>query len=171
MSRWADAAAVALVATALFAQTAAGSARGEALHLEGDAMTFPVTTLAGGVGVAPRRVTLPADVLFTTDSARLSPNADAAVAVAVSVIRERRPVSVRVVGYTDDRGTASYNLALSRRRAHAVQRALRRGLGPGAPPVRASGRGEADPVAANRADRADSLQGMARNRRVEVLLP
>ena len=173
MSRWRSASSAALLL--VVASTASGAQAepiggGDALRLDGDALTFPTTTLLGGVGIEPSRVTLPADVLFGFDSARVSPRARAAVDVAAGVLRERRPARALVVGYTDDRGSDAYNVTLSGRRAASVRRALIARLGPTAPELRAEGRGERDPVAANATAGRDDPRGRARNRRVEVLL-
>lgn len=117
-------------------------------------------------------VTLAADVLFRFDSASLSRGAQSRIDEAVERIAENEPRVVRVTGYTDSMGSDAYNLGLSRSRAAAVTEALRRELGSGAPRLRSSGRGEADPVAPNtKPDGTDNPRGRARNRRVEVVFP
>ncbi|HEU4698237.1 MAG TPA: OmpA family protein [Gemmatimonadales bacterium] len=69
-----------------------------------------------------------------------------------------------IVGHTDSVGTASYNQDLSARRAEAAKRYLvSRGVD--AARIRATGRGESEPVAGNGSD-----EGRARNRRVEVAI-
>lgn len=115
------------------------------------------------------KVTLSADVLFEFDSSRLEPAARSRIAQAADAIRQRHPRRVRVDGYTDAKGTPAYNIGLSQRRARAVERELRRQLGPSAPPLAVRGHGEADPVAPNtHKDGSDDPRGRARNRRVEV---
>lgn len=96
---------------------------------------------------------VPADVLFAFDSARVT--AGGRAALRRLEVRGRR---VTVVGHTDARGSAAYNLRLSRRRAAAVARVLG-----GDAAVRA--RGEAEPVASNARP-----AGRARNRRVEIVV-
>ena len=77
------------------------------------------------------------------------------------------PGQVDVTGHTDNvpirtlRFPSSWEL--SRARAESVARLLAAGVGPGR--IRADGRGEAEPVAAN-----DTPQNRARNRRVEITL-
>jgi outer membrane protein OmpA-like peptidoglycan-associated protein len=79
---------------------------------------------------------------------------------------------VRVTGHADSKGSDAYNLGPSRRRSAAVTEALRAELGGSAPRLRASGRGEADPVAPRaKPDGTDNPRGRARNRRVEVVFP
>ena len=70
--------------------------------------------------------------------------------------------SFQIVGHTDQAGTDSYNVALSQRRADAVQAALvARGVAPGA--MTASALGESRP----RVVLADGTRS-PQNRRVEI---
>lgn len=143
---------------------------GEPLRLAGEPLSFPVTTMDGAVATTRSRVTVQADVLFAFGSARLTSGARGAVADAARALADARTRSARVVGYTDDVGSAGANLRLSRRRAAGVRRALLARLGRAAPPLTAEGRGERDPVAANAIDSRDSPRGRARNRRVELVV-
>lgn len=136
----------------------------------------PVTSLDGSVstsaGAREERITLSADVLFRFDRADLGPRARSRIGDVAERIREADPSTVRITGHTDDKGSDAYNDRLSRRRAEAVRRALRSELGGDAPTLRAEGKGESDPVAANRTtEGADSPRGRSRNRRVEVRIP
>jgi OOP family OmpA-OmpF porin len=71
---------------------------------------------------------------------------------------------LRVDGYTDSQGSASYNQALSDHRAQAVAYwFIARGIDPAR--VTAKGHGEASPVASNSTE-----EGRQLNRRVEVTL-
>lgn len=118
------------------------------------------------------RVTLATDVLFEFGSARLGPKAKGALAEAAEEIRDLDGGAVTIEGHTDTKGTAAYNLTLSGRRAQAVRTVLSDVLAGDGPPLAATGRGEAEPVAANtKADGADSPEGRARNRRVEIRIP
>jgi len=69
-----------------------------------------------------------------------------------------------LVGHTDNMGSDSYNLDLSRRRAGAVASYL---VSQGVPPARieTAGRGETEPIAPN-----DSDADRQKNRRVEVAI-
>jgi outer membrane protein OmpA-like peptidoglycan-associated protein len=139
------------------------------LDLEVASLDRSVRRVEGREGV---RVTLSADVLFRFDRADLSPRARRRLAQAAEEIRAAQPSTVTVEGHTDSKGTDAYNLALSRRRAESVRRALSAELGDDSPRLRAVGRGESEPVAANtRPDGGDSPKGRARNRRVEVRIP
>lgn len=64
------------------------------------------------------------EVFFKLDSSALDVQADAMVNKAASDIAQYNPGSVVVAGYTDTSGTASYNDALSAKRAAAVSAAL-----------------------------------------------
>ena len=117
------------------------SRRGDALYV-----TPPLVFVSGGA-------TLLAESIPSVDAL-------AAVLRANAELIER----TTLVGFTDDRGDAKRNLALSKARAEAVQSALvARGVGAGQ--LAAEGKGEADPIASNY-----TREGRERNRRVEVRL-
>jgi outer membrane protein OmpA-like peptidoglycan-associated protein len=102
-----------------------------------------------------RSVTVPSDVLFAFDSARLTSAGRRALrSVALDLPGDRL---IRVTGHTDARGSAAYNRALSLRRARAVAAVLP------SPRVAIVAAGEAQPVASN-----ENAAGRARNRRVEI---
>jgi outer membrane protein OmpA-like peptidoglycan-associated protein len=118
------------------------------------------------------QVTLAADVLFRFDKAALSPRAKARIGEVADRISQADPAQVKIDGYTDSKGSGSYNRGLSRRRAAAVAVALRRRLSQAGPRLATRGHGEADPVAANtRKDGSDNPKGRARNRRVTITFP
>ncbi len=72
--------------------------------------------------------------------------------------------SIKIVGYTDSKGSASFNKKLSQRRADAVRKLLiEKGVEPSR--VSAEGRGEANPIADNA-----TAEGRAQNRRIEAEL-
>ncbi len=109
-------------------------------------------------------VTMPQDILFATDSARLTGSLRADLAVLASHLKKYPNSSVQVIGHTDNQGAASYNLNLSRQRAAAVSTVL---LNHGVSPYRVTsiGRGEDQPVASNL-----TPEGRAQNRRVEIII-
>ncbi len=69
-----------------------------------------------------------------------------------------------IAGYTDNRGSKEYNLALSKRRAKAVYKQLIKD-GVAANRLTYVGYGEADPVASN-----NTPEGRRENRRIEAKL-
>ena len=118
------------------------------------------------VTIINNQVEFSADLLFQTDSATLAPGALAELDLLIRkvVAEHRNGGSIIVSGYTDDQGPAGYNLTLSRDRAEAVAKVLRRGL-PGVD-IRSQGFGESTPKYPN-----TSARGMAQNRRVTVKVP
>jgi len=101
---------------------------------------------------------------FAFDSATLDAGSRSALDAAVAVIKSHSSVKMDVVGYTDTSGPESYNQTLSERRAQAaVDYLVSKGID--ADQLRATGRGEANPVASN-----DSRDGRERNRRVELVV-
>ena len=108
-----------------------------------------------------RRIVL-RGVNFAFDSARIEPEAEAILEVAVQVLKESPDIRVEVAGHTDSVGPAEYNQGLSERRAASVVDHL---VGAGIDRSRLSsvGFGEERPVADNA-----TRDGRAQNRRVEL---
>jgi len=112
---------------------------------------------------------LSADALFGFDSAVLSAEGQQAVQGILAQVREAAQVqSIRVTGYTDRIGSASYNQALSQRRAEAVRSALVQGGVPAAS-ISAEGRGAAEPIVqCGQRNRRELIACLAPNRRVQI---
>ncbi|UUS16224.1 OmpA family protein [Stenotrophomonas sp. CD2] len=112
---------------------------------------------------------LSADALFGFDSAVLSAEGQQAVQGILAQVREAAQVqSIRVTGYTDRIGSASYNQTLSRRRADAVRSALVQGGVPAAS-ISAEGRGAAEPIVqCEQRNRRELIACTAPNRRVQI---
>lgn len=112
---------------------------------------------------------LSADALFGFDSAVLSAEGQRAVQGILAQVREAAQVqSIRVTGYTDRIGSASYNQALSQRRAEAVRAALVQGGVPAAS-ISAEGRGAAEPIVqCAQRNRRELIACLAPNRRVQI---
>lgn len=112
---------------------------------------------------------LSADALFGFDSAKLSAEGQQAVQGILAQVREAAQVqSIRVTGYTDRIGSASYNQALSQRRADAVRAALVQGGVPAAS-ISAEGRGAAEPIVqCEQRNRRELIACLAPNRRVQI---
>lgn len=64
------------------------------------------------------------DAFFPYDDAAVEPDQRGALAKDAAWLRSHPSVTVRVEGYCDERGTASYNLALGERRAASVREYL-----------------------------------------------
>jgi outer membrane protein OmpA-like peptidoglycan-associated protein len=103
------------------------------------------------------------DVLFDTGAATLKPGANLQLDRLGQYLQKNPQTHVMIEGHTDDRGSASYNEELSRRRAQVVADSLtERGITPDR--VQAVGRGKDFPVASN-----DTPAGRQQNRRVEIV--
>jgi len=109
-------------------------------------------------------ITLSGSVLFLTNEAILLPNAQVRLDQVAEALLTTPDRDVLVEGHTDSRGTESYNLDLSRRRAEAVRSYL---VSRGYPVehIRAEGIGKARPIAPN-----STADGRANNRRVEIII-
>lgn len=109
-------------------------------------------------------LTLPQDLLFATDSATVRPDLQRDLrAISTNLVNYPRS-TVRVVGHTDNTGSAAYNQTLSERRAASVAQVLM-GNGVAANRVRTEGRGLTQPIADN-----GTPQGRQQNRRVEIYI-
>jgi outer membrane protein OmpA-like peptidoglycan-associated protein len=109
-------------------------------------------------------VTLPQDILFSTDSATLRPTLVSDLRDVGQSLLAYPNTTAQVIGHTDSDGDAGYNLDLSQRRAQSVANVL---LGEGVQRGRISviGRGEDQPIASNL-----TPAGKAQNRRVEIVI-
>lgn len=110
-------------------------------------------------------ITLPGGVLFPSGGRDLSASARQALdQVATALNEQPTEAKIMIEGHTDDRGSDSTNLELSRSRAEAVRSYLiQRGLA--AQRIEAVGKGESTPLAGN-----DTSEGRATNRRVEIIV-
>ncbi|MBB5078023.1 OmpA family protein [Nonomuraea endophytica] len=111
-------------------------------------------------------VALTSDVLFALDKHTLSAKARQRVAAVAAKIGSG-PVSVE--GHTDDQGADAYNLALSQRRAQAVQRVLEAALKGRGVAFQAKGFGETKPKLPNQVGGQAIEENRAKNRRVEII--
>lgn len=101
------------------------------------------------------------DITFEFNSARLTANAQRLMENVVSFLRADPNVHLSISGHTDNKGSDSYNLKLSRARANEVRDYLI-GYGIDGSRLEAAGYGESRPVASN-----DTDAGRELNRRVE----
>jgi outer membrane protein OmpA-like peptidoglycan-associated protein len=130
-------------------------------------LTTSVADLEGTVTTraTPKQISvaLASDVLFATDSATLSPKAQAVLVRAAADVKAAGGAgTLQVIGYTDNTGSAAHNVDLSRRRAAAVAAAIKPLL-PAGVQLPTSGKGEADPIAPNA-----TAEGRTLNRRVSI---
>lgn len=124
-------------------------------------ITFPEANIDGSLTQDGSVITLKSDVFFAYNKANLNAKAAVALDQAAARLRDLGATKVRVAGFTDSLGSASYNKGLSLRRAEAVRTGLA-GRVPGLA-FEVKGYGEAKPVATNK-----SADGRAVNRRVTI---
>jgi outer membrane protein OmpA-like peptidoglycan-associated protein len=109
-------------------------------------------------------VNLPDDVLFATGSADVNTALRREISSIAANLMSYPNSSIKVLGHTDNVGTAALNMDLSQRRAQSVADIL---AGSGVPAFRLTtvGMGEDSPVASNL-----TPEGRAQNRRVEIII-
>lgn len=110
---------------------------------------------------------LQSEVVFTKDSATLSPSATSRIQAIGADINTRHVTSpIRVFGFTDSLGSGEHGKALSKQRAQAVYQVLATELGKAgdtAHTFQVRGYGEDYPIADNSTE-----SGRQQNRRVEI---
>jgi outer membrane protein OmpA-like peptidoglycan-associated protein len=107
-------------------------------------------------------ITLDDAVLFAFNKSDLTPAGQSQLDSLMGKLQSADVVSIKVIGYTDNVGSQTYNQALSERRASSVAAyLLNRGLAPDK--LTSEGKGESQPVADN-----ETEEGRAKNRRVEL---
>ncbi len=149
---------------------AIGAAAGGAIGANLDAQAADLRNRLGNPNVTVTNmgkyllVNLPDDVLFATDSTAVRPDLAGEIRSIAANLVSYPNSSIKVLGHTDNVGTAAYNMDLSQRRAVAVTDIL---IGAGVPAGRlqAVGMGEDRPVASN-----TTASGRAQNRRVEIII-
>lgn len=110
------------------------------------------------------QVTFASGLLFETESDILNTSARQNLNSLAENLGKHPNTDLLIVGHTDSRGTDSFNLSLSERRAAAVVNYLA-SQGVSRARLRPAGRGEAEPLATN-----ETEEGRQQNRRVEVAI-
>ena len=101
---------------------------------------------------------------FRTNSTRIEGYSINKIDIFANFLLQNRGSLVKIIGHTDNIGSAIHNTELSLSRANSIMRALiARGVS--ASRLRAEGRGESQPLAPN-----STVGGRAMNRRIEALL-
>lgn len=114
-----------------------------------------------GEGIA---VTFASGLLYDFDSDAIKPTAAQNLSSLATSLDKYPNTDILIVGHTDATGPDSYNMGLSQRRASSALSYLV-GQGVTSNRLRATGRGESEPIASN-----DSEYGQSQNRRVEIAI-
>jgi outer membrane protein OmpA-like peptidoglycan-associated protein len=104
------------------------------------------------------------DLFFDFNSEKVRAESEPTLREIAEVLRRNPDWALSIEGHTDNVASDQYNLELSSRRAAAVKAALGTRFGIAAARLTTAGFGEASPR-----DRNDTLDGRARNRRVELV--
>jgi outer membrane protein OmpA-like peptidoglycan-associated protein len=105
-------------------------------------------------------------IYFGYNSAAVTAVSEPTLAQVASVLKAHGDWTVSIEGHTDSIGGAKYNQELAARRAAAVKQRLVETYGIAAARLTTAGVGLARPLASN-----GTLEGRARNRRVELVRP
>jgi OmpA-OmpF porin, OOP family len=100
--------------------------------------------------------------LFDSNDTALKPGAFDALDEVARILSGNPGVRVTFIGHTDSRGSATYNMRLSIKRANAAKAYMfKKGIDPAR--ISTAGRGETRPRSSN-----DTEEGRAANRRIEI---
>jgi outer membrane protein OmpA-like peptidoglycan-associated protein len=117
------------------------------------------------------RIELAADVLFDFDKYSLRPIARNTLHKAAAIIKDKARGTVKIDGYTDAKGSDSYNQILSERRANAVKDWFVKQEHLTGIQFQTQGFGAKNPVAPNKnPGGSDNPAGRQKNRRVEITI-
>ncbi len=117
----------------------------------------------------PTQPILLANILYEFNSAELTAEAKMAIDTTLYKMMVENPrIIIQISSHTDSKGTASYNLSLSEKRAKSVLRyMIQKGIK--AERIKSKGYGESKPVAPNtKEDGSDNPEGRKLNRRTEM---
>ena len=116
------------------------------------------------------KISLQGEILFDFDKSNLRPAAESTLAQVAKMIGSYPKAHVLIEGYTDSKGSDSYNARLSDRRAVSVKNWFAQ-HGVAANSMQTHGWGAAKPVAPNKhPDGSDDPEGRQKNRRVEITI-
>jgi outer membrane protein OmpA-like peptidoglycan-associated protein len=116
------------------------------------------------------KISLQGEILFDFDKSNLRPAAESTLTQVAKMIGSYPKAQVLIEGYTDSKGSDSYNAKLSDRRAVSVKNWFAK-HGVAANSMQTHGWGAAKPVAPNtHPDGSDDPDGRQKNRRVEITI-
>jgi outer membrane protein OmpA-like peptidoglycan-associated protein len=103
-------------------------------------------------------------ILFDYDQDAVKPESKPALDEIAKVLADKPSLRLKIIGHTDNVGSAAYNLDLSTRRAANVSAALVGGYAIDPARLSFEGAGMSLPIESN-----DAEEGRAKNRRVELI--
>ncbi|MEO6172389.1 MAG: DUF4892 domain-containing protein, partial [Arenimonas sp.] len=103
-------------------------------------------------------------IYFDTNKTDIKPESDAAIEQIAALLKANANLKVFIVGHTDNVGSNTANMDLSKRRANAVMGDLASRHGVNAAQMESAGIGMLSPLASN-----DDEAGRSKNRRVELV--
>lgn len=103
-------------------------------------------------------------IQFDFDKDVVKPESKPTLDEIAALLKGKPDLRLKIIGHTDNKGTADYNLDLSNRRAGNVAAALVGGYGVAPERLTFEGAGLSKPLAPN-----DTEEGRAKNRRVELV--
>ncbi len=131
---------------------------------DGDADDDGCPDVYKSIVIRDDRIELKQTVHFATGKARILSKSFPLLNEVALAMGDNATIKVRIEGHTDSRGSARYNLGLSKQRAASVRRYMvARGVDPGR--MQSEGYGEDRPIEDNR-----TSDGRAANRRVEFVI-
>ena len=138
-------------------------------HMEKQRQEMEAATQGTGVQVMQTadnqlKLDIPADISFATNRSDIQPNFRPILDRFAEGLRNNPAAEVRIVGHTDSTGSDAINNPLSLNRASSTRDYLG-GRGVNTSRIQVEGRGSREPVASN-----DTVDGRARNRRVEIFV-
>ena len=136
-------------------------------HMEQQRRDMEQATRGTGVGVVQTadnqlKLDIPSDISFDTGRSDIKANFAPILERFAEGLRNNPNAEVRIVGHTDSTGIDAINNPLSLARAESARNFLTM-RGVSGARIQVEGRGSHQPVASN-----DTLDGRARNRRVEI---
>lgn len=135
----------------------------DTIYIEKDSKVDTVTYVDETTNTTVKMLSLP-NVQFEKNKAILLKSSIPQLNELAAYLIENKDIDAEIIGHTDADGDAEANRNLSQERAEEVrQYLLQNGVEPGR--VKATGKGESEPVAEN-----TTAEGRAMNRRVEVKL-
>jgi len=119
---------------------------------------------ARGCPLTGERIAIVTNINFDFNQSNVRESVRNRFSRVIQILKEMPEIHVQIVGYTDDVGSAQYNLILSVRRAEAVRDYIS-ARGVDAARLSTAGRGESQPLVSN-----STPEGRAVNRRVEFVV-